>query len=110
MFKRLCELDGIQLGDLVNDCTGFNSPVLKAKPIYKRTKRGKVLIDLDLTTVETTCSFYHCDVEPPLSAFKIRERCDIDLEAWKNDDFDFFKELYNKYKNVKINPDGTKAV
>lgn len=56
------------IGDLVNDCSGFNVEVKDIRPEYRNVGKGYVLIGIDLTNHNGgSCSIKHCGVEPPKS-------------------------------------------
>jgi hypothetical protein len=57
--KMLASLD---IGDLINDCTGFNGEIVSIDPSYRRIAGGYVLVDIDLATANTGCSLVSCGV------------------------------------------------
>ena len=68
MHARLRAMRDLANGDLVTDCTGMNGRLLRIEPVYWRVgRRGRVLMDFELTTTNTMCSMYHCGVAPARS-------------------------------------------
>ena len=54
-----------KVGDLVHTCTGLNGVIEVIGPCYIQVLNGAVLVDIDLETSVTCCSFVHCGVAPP---------------------------------------------
>ncbi len=55
--------NSLKVGDVVNDCSGFNKIVQEINPFYGY--RFDVLTDIDLTMTDGSgCSFRHCGVSP----------------------------------------------
>lgn len=61
-------------GDLINDCSGFNHPLVEIEPLIRVNGRGGwYIFDVDFTTEGGGgCSLRHCGVEPA----KTREACE----------------------------------
>lgn len=61
------------VGDLINDCTGFNGEILEIEPSYFPFGKGELLFDIDFTTKNTGCSLIHCGIEPEIPRGKVEK-------------------------------------
>ena len=52
------------------------------KPVYRNIGRGFILIDLDITTTNTGCSFRSCGCEPKRSQNEIETKSIGFLREW----------------------------
>jgi len=104
MFRRFQEFDKYKIGDLVCTCDGLNSRVVEIEPEYVFTRRGKVLIDLDIRTDKNSCSMYHCGVMPPISYKEALAYRDGIIKQWADNDVWGFAL---RYSNITIHEDGT---
>ncbi len=67
---------------LVNDCTGYNGAVLETDPVYRRLGKGWILVDVDMTTANTSCSLTHCGIKPELTQSEIEARKKSFIKNW----------------------------
>jgi len=104
MFQRFKEFETYGVGSLVCMCDGLNSRVVEVEPKYKNTKRGRVLVDLDIITDRNNCSMYHCGVTPPISYERALQYRDDIINQWKDNDVWGFAL---RYSDMVINNDGT---
>jgi hypothetical protein len=88
MLRRSKLFRSTTVGDYVNDCTGRNGKIITIEPIYRRIGKGvgAFLIDLDIQTENTGCSFLSCGVEPKLSREVIEARHLSFLQNWTKGD------------------------
>jgi hypothetical protein len=105
MFKRFQVFSTYKIGDLVRTCDGLNSRVIGVEPVYVSAgRRGKVLVDLDITTDKNSCSMYHCGVGTPISYEEAVAYRDSIIRSYGSNDEWGFAERYSK---MVINEDGT---
>jgi len=76
----------LKIGDIVNDCTGFNGRILKITPSYECVGKGRILSGIDFQTENTRCCLISCGVEVGVSQSLIEEKYIKYLEK------DFFTE------------------
>ncbi|MGW8177461.1 MAG: hypothetical protein ACWGQW_01485 [bacterium] len=104
IFDRWQQFSTLRVGDLVRTCDGLNSKVVSVEPVYVQVGKGKVLIDLDITTDKTSCSVFHCGVSLPISYEEALSYRDKIIAAWSSNDEWGFAE---RYSAMTINKDGT---
>lgn len=67
-------LRDLKVGDLINECSGFNSEIVSMYPAYHQVRGGWILYNIEFQTKTTGCSLLGCGVEPPLSREIIEEQ------------------------------------
>ena len=72
----------LKVGDLINDCTGFNGAIIEIQPEYIHRFGAWLLTDIDLQTENTVCSLTACGIEPELSRDVCEARHLSFLEDW----------------------------
>jgi hypothetical protein len=86
MLKRDIQaaMSKLDVGDLINDCTGLNGKILEMDAFYYRigTGKGAILMDVDIQTANSGCSLTHCGVEPALPREYIEARKVAFLKEW----------------------------
>ena len=70
------------VGDLVNDCSGFNGEIRQVNPEYFPVRGGFILRNVNIITTNTGCSLIHCGVEPELSREDVEARHLDTIENW----------------------------
>ena len=104
LLKRFWDFNNKKIGDLICTYDGLNSKVITVDPIYYRTKRGIVLVDLEFTTDKTSCSMFHCGVSLPITYDQAEAYRLQTIEMWKNNtSWDFA----DRYSRIKVHEDGT---
>lgn len=96
---------GWKVGDLANDCDGFNWRIGKIVPVYTTPyhfKRGKVLVDIEFYKEDGSM---FCHISPPATYEEIAAYWEA-LKADKSD-WNFAGNFIKRYGNFIINPDGT---
>lgn len=63
-------------GDIINDCSGFNSIIKEVIPDVRQTKRGWFIYNVDFIVEPFggSCSLVHCGIEPALTPEQIENR------------------------------------
>ena len=98
-----------KVGDMVNDCTGFNVVITELFPSYRPVGRhGKVLSDVTIYSANNSASLLHCGIEPPKSYEELKAQLAerTKYEEATGDKWGFLK----MYQEGALNPDGTFTV
>ena len=73
----------LKLGDLINDCSGFNRHVKTITPDRWKTGQGWFIQDIDFLTLEGgCCSLLHCGVTGPKTREYIEKNYLEFLNCW----------------------------
>ncbi len=72
----------IGVGDLINDCTGFNGEIVRIDPEYGFIPNGMILCNVDFQTTNTGCSLIHCGVSAELPQEVVETRALDFIENW----------------------------
>lgn len=77
------DLAALDVGDWINDCSGFNRRIAKIEPDYYRTGGGWLLIDIQIVADDgACCSIMNCGVTPKVPRDQIEaEHLDF-LKSW----------------------------
>lgn len=74
---------GYDIGSLINDCAGFNVPIVKMMPEYIRFSKGHILADIDFENPNGgSCSLALCGVQPKQPREIIERKTVEFLENW----------------------------
>lgn len=61
------------IGDLINNCSGFNVEITEIEPEYRSVGNGFVLSGIHFWTSRGGCSLCHCGIEAELSRENIEQ-------------------------------------
>jgi|SRR5690606_16513569 len=64
----------LSIGNMINDCSGFNGIVSKIEPLYIQMYGGFILYDILFQTTNGGCSLINCGIEPAQSRDEIEKR------------------------------------
>jgi hypothetical protein len=68
------EMSQLNVGDFINDCSGFNRRIKEIQPYYIKVSKGFVLSDIDITNdMGGSCSLRSCGVQGKLSREQIEK-------------------------------------
>jgi hypothetical protein len=84
LLSKNVEMANIDIGNFVNDCTGFNGRVTDMIATYRGIGkgRGQILLDIDINTTNTSCSLCHCGVESKVSRDEVEARSIDFMKNW----------------------------
>lgn len=79
---NLAKFSKLGVGDLINNCSGFNVLITKINPEYVHVGNGKVLIDITFDTDSGSCSLTHCGIKSELSREEVEKQHVEFLKSW----------------------------
>lgn len=74
-FSNIPGYRSLKVGDIINDCSGFNKRIAEIRPEYYPVQGGKVLCDITFVTHDSGhCSLTSCGVEVNVSRETIEKQ------------------------------------
>jgi hypothetical protein len=74
----------LDIGDMINSCSGLNSTIKEIDPCYINYAGGKVLVDIDFTTSSGGCSLTSCGVSAAKSQQEVEKNWLVFANYWLN--------------------------